>query len=246
MRHTRHVAFGLLASFVVCLAIGCGDDADLNSQWQLVEDSDGIAVYSKHRTDSRVKTFRGVGTFESEKPLALLNAMSKSDSSPGAAGLATFFLGDNGALDFLVSTEIEILESGLENFLTRVKIDPIWPVQCREFLIAGRVRQDKQMLDAFSRATVLEYQSVGAPQESTNECVPIGGAFGELRLLPVADGEVEVTYEVLFDLGGDVPPSLVERGTREIPRRALERARAAMLNPENQDYDFPELEDPEF
>jgi hypothetical protein len=36
-------------------------------------------------------------------------------------------------------------------------IDPTWPVQCREFLIAGRVRQDKQMLDTFSRnATGLE------------------------------------------------------------------------------------------
>ncbi len=246
MRHTRHVAFGLLASLVVCLAVGCGDDADLNSQWQLVEDSDGIAVYSQHRPDSRVKTFRGVGIFESEKPWALLNAMGKSDSSPGAAGLARFFMGDHGALDFLVSAEIEILESGWDKFLTRVKIDPMWPVQCREFLIAGRVRQDKQMLDAFSRATVVEYQSVGAPQETTNECVPIGAAFGELRLFPVADGEVEVTYEVLFDLGGNVPPSLVERVTREVPRRALERARAAMLNPENQDYDFPELEDPEF
>lgn len=73
-----------------------------------------------------------------------------------------------------------------------------------------------------------------------------GAAFGELRLFPVADGEVEVTYEVLFDPGGDVPQSLVERVTREVPRRALERARAAMLNPENQDYDFPQLEDPQF
>ena len=246
MRHTRHVAFGLLASFVVCLAIGCGDDADLNSQWQLVEDSDGIAVYSQDRPDSRVKTFRGVGIFKSKKPWALLNAMGRSDSSPGAAGLARFFMGENRALDFLVSTEIEVLESGWETFLTRVKIESIWPVQCREFLIAGRVRQDKQMLDAFSRATVVEYQSVGAPKETTNDCVPIGDAFGELRLLPVADGEVEVTYEVRFDMGGDVPKSLVQRVTRELPRRALERARAAMLDPENQDYNFPELEDPEF
>ena len=51
MRHTKHMAFGLLASVVVCLAIGCGDDAVVNSQWQLVEDSDGIAVYSQDRPD---------------------------------------------------------------------------------------------------------------------------------------------------------------------------------------------------
>jgi hypothetical protein len=30
---------------------GCGDDADLNSQEPLGEDSDGVAVCSKHRPD---------------------------------------------------------------------------------------------------------------------------------------------------------------------------------------------------
>lgn len=228
MSEWKTLVFSTLVLSVLCIASGCGDSAtgpnDLNTEWQLVDETDGIATYWRHRPDSRQKTFRAVGTFPSEQPFAVLEAMAKSD-------LADFFEG--------VASVDTFEEDPTGRWVSRAEINLPWPLNDRELFVETHLRQDPNTYEA-----VLSWEDVNERYPDTAGTQKIPQHRGELRVLPLEGGRVKLTFETVGDPGRMIPASLTDTFAKSIPHYALSYMRDLMAQPEYQDYDLPLLDDP--
>lgn len=224
----RTAAFAAITLSFLYVASGCGDSAtqgsDLNTEWRLVDETDGIATYWRHRADSRQKTFRGVGTFASERPFAVLSAMGSGD-------LAAYFES---------VARIDVLEEDPSGrWVSHTKVNLPWPAEDRELYVEARLQQDPETYEA-----VLTFESVNERYPATEGVQQIPEYKGALRVLPLDGGRVRLSLEMVCDPGEPIPAALTDRLTRSMPYYALRYMQGVMARPENQNYVLPLLREP--
>jgi hypothetical protein len=189
--------------------------------WRLVSDKNGIQVYMRHTDDSPVKTFRGVTRFRMENLHAISAVMNDTPNMPQWM----HFVDQAREL-----SRRDYLHRELQ-FLTNLP----WPVTDREALVNVDVSYDVPGNKVFIRAG---NNPTALPPNPDYVRFPQFNARFDFTGDP-ATREVEVTYEVIADLGGYIPPWLVNVAMKDVPYFTLERFRRVVLKPEYQNWRDP-------
>ena len=208
---------------------GITDDPELDPAWKLITDRNGIQVYMRHRDESRLKTFRGVGRIKLSDEYALAALLEDYASYPRWLHFvdgATEFERDGPMLRHL-------------RFTTQLP----WPLNDREAVLEARVEQTISP----------ELEGITVYLNNRPNLLPANDRYvrfpemeGIFQITRVADDEAEVVYQLVLDPGGYIPAWLANVLLRDAPYFTLERLRRiiALQEYQNRFFDYLELRGP--
>lgn len=217
MRALMVLLLALLASPLAMAAAPAANDG----AWRLVSDKNGIQVYMRHTDDSPLKTFRGVTRF----PMNNLHAISA-------------VLNDTENLSRWMHFVDRAVELGRTDYLHRnmqFLTELPWPVTDREAVVRVAVSHDVPKNAVYIRVS-------NAPQLLPANDTYVRFPQFDARFDFIADPKtrmVEVTYEVIADLGGYLPAPLVNIAMKEVPYFTLDKFRRIVARPEYQTWRDP-------
>lgn len=174
--------------------------------WKLVSDRDGIQIYMAHSDESRIKTFRGVTTFELEDYHSTIALLDDEEYLPRWLYLIR-----------------DIHEVGRRSPVDRdyyVLTKLPWPVADRDAGLQFNVKQDPQ-----THEVQITFRAKDGIVKDNGEFVRIPEMFGYFNTLPVGGKKVQVTFEVRLDPGGYIPAFLANFILKDIPFVSLQRVR---------------------
>ena len=208
---------------------GITDDPELDPAWKLITDRNGIDVYMRHRDESRLKTFRGVGRIKLSDEYALAALLEDYDSYPRW-------------LHFVDSAKEFQREGPLLRRL-RFTTQLPWPLNDREAVLEARVEQTvSPELEAIT-VYLDNRPNLLPPNENYVRFPEMEGIFQITRL---ANDDAEVVYQLVLDPGGYIPTWLANVLLRDAPYFTLERLRRIITLAEyqNQFFGYIELRGP--
>ena len=214
--------FALLAALLFCALAVAAEPG--RSDWRLVSDKNGIKVYQRHSDDSPLKTFRGVTRF----PVSSLHAVSA-------------VLNDTANIPRWMHFVDRAVELRRQDYRHREMVfytDVPWPFTDREAVQRIEVGFDAQWRNS------LQVLTSNAPELLPPNKDYIRFPRLTARLEIVGDPQtqmVDVTYEVVGDLGGYIPPWLVNIALKDAPYFTLDKLREAVLRTEYQSWRDPVL-----
>lgn len=202
------------------LASAAAPAAD-DSLWRLVADKNGIQVYMRHTDDSPLKTFRGVTRFRMDNLHAISAVLNDTEN------MSRWMHFVDRAVEL---QRHDYLHRDMQ-FLTELP----WPVTDREAVVKVVVSHDVPKNAVYIRVS-------NAPR-----LLPPNGDYVrfpqfDARFDFIADPKtrmVEVTYEVIADLGGYLPASLVNIAMKDVPYFTLDKFRRIVARPEYQTWRDP-------
>lgn len=180
------------------------------SDWQMEMEEGGIQLYSRHSDASQLKTVKVVSQVKASLS-SLVSFLSDHDQFP--------------AWMDKVSKVEKIRDISPQETLTYTVIDSPWPERDRDNVLYSKWEQDPQSL-VVTKKIFAEPGYVGESSDMIRAPV----FEGEWRLVPKAEGVVEVSYTVDFDPGGKVQGWLLEMFTYEMPFKTMQNLRAAGLD----------------
>lgn len=216
----KHIA-RLLAAAVAVLLFAAGAAAGDNAAWRLVSDKNGIQVYMRHTDNSPLKTFRGVTRFRIDNLHAISAVLNDTPNLPRWM--------------HFVHHAREIRRTSYLNRQLQFLTDLPWPVTDREAVVRIDVSYDVDANNVQLRAS--NAPDLLPPTEGYVR-FPRFNARMDFAAEPKTR-TVEVTYEVIADLGGNLPPWLVNVAMKDTPYFTLERFRRVVQRPEYQAWRDP-------
>ena len=208
---------------------GITDDPELDPAWKLITDRNGIQVYMRHRDESRLKTFRGVGRIKLSDEYALAALLEDYASYPRWLHFV------DGATEF--EREGPMLRR--LRFTTQLP----WPLNDREAVLEARVEQTISP----------ELEGITVYLNNRPNLLPANDRYvrfpemeGIFQITRIADDEAEVVYQLVLDPGGYIPAWLANVLLRDAPYFTLERLRRIIALQEYQSrfFDYLELRGP--
>lgn len=198
IRRTALLAFALFLPLIACAAAP--------QNWKLVSDRDGIQIFMAHSDESRIKTFRGVTTFELDDfyaPIALLD---------DAEYLPRWL--------YLIRDIHEVKRRSPidRDYYVLTKLP--WPVADRDAGLQFSVKQDPQ-----THEIQIYFTARDGIVKNDGKYVRIPEMFGYFNTLPIGGKKVRVTFEVRLDPGGYIPAFLANFILKDIPFVSLQRVR---------------------
>lgn len=173
-------------------------------QWQLEREEEGVSVYLADVPGSKYKAYRGVVTINGD--LAAVKA-AQEDVEGSCAWIFSC------QQQRLLETKGDVSE-----LYTRFEMP--WPVKARDSVIQVTTRTDADGSVTRSLKAVPDR----LPEEK--DFVRVQRVDGQWQLRPLADGKVEVTYEVHTEPGGSVPSWLANSFVVDAPLQTLQGLRA--------------------
>lgn len=190
------------------------------AEWSLEKNDkqNQIQVYTRIQPDSPLKEFRG--EMKVKSTLTALVALVEDVNA------ATSWIHNCGGLD--------IIERKADNNLIIYMItEAPWPVKNRDSIIESLLSQDPQSLTVRIDMTV---RNDVFPED--DEFVRITNMQGSWTFEPVADGWVNVTYQVHADPGGGIPNWLINSLVVDAPYYTLKNMREKVREAK---YQSPDL-----
>lgn len=191
--------FSVLALLLCASAVQAAE-----RQWQLEREEDGVSVYLADVPGSKYKAYRGVVTIKGG--LAAVQA-AQEDVTGSCAWI--FSCQQQRLLD---------TKGNVSELYTRFEMP--WPVEARDSVIQVTTRTDADG----SVTRLLKAVPERLPEEKGFVRVP--RVDGEWHLKPLAQGGVEVIYEVHTEPGGSVPSWLANSFVVDAPLQTLQGLRA--------------------
>lgn len=205
--------FSLLLMAMSCVVMAASGD---DGKWHLVSEKNDIRIYRQNDDAARIKTWRGVTRFAPGNPAAFEALLNDYPAIPRWM--------------HFISSGTEISRTGYfdrkMHFITRLP----WPLSDRDVIGDFHVQQVSP--------TVLHIRAVNdrsAPL--TEDYVRILELDGRLdfHFFP-ATKEVEVTYEVHLDPGGNIPAWAVNFVAKDVPYFTLLKLRRIVMEPQYQAF----------
>lgn len=197
----------------------------LADDWELARDRDGIKVYTRHVEGIAFKQYKGVVTINAR--LSTLIAVFE----------------DIGAATEWVDTceKMELVErvSPTESYTLSYNPAP-WPVKDRDAVVHNIIRQHPETLKVTIRQTAMPDK---VPRNK--KAVRVERIEGLWTLVPLKDGSVELTYQVLSDPGGGLPAWLVNAVAISQPYNTLEGLREIAGREKYKDAAFGFIQEPQ-
>lgn len=231
MKHPRYLDLPALPAFLAPLLLLCSlllapvlAPAAADNTWRLVSDKNGIQVYMRHTDDSPMKTFRGVTRVRIDNLHAISAVLNDTENLPRWMHFV------NQAREFHRTSYL----NRQMQFLTDVP----WPVTDREAVVKIDVSYDVAKNSVYVRTS-------NAPDllPPTEGYVRFPRFNARLDFI-IADPKthmVEITYEVIADLGGNLPAWLVNMAMKDTPYFTLDKLRRVVQRPEYQAWRDPVL-----
>jgi hypothetical protein len=195
----------LLAFLLLLGPVGTASGKD-GVDWKLVSDRDGIQIYMAHSDDSRIKTFRGVTTFELNDFYSLAALLDDEEYYPRWL--------------YLIRDLHEVRRRSATDRDYYVLTKLPWPVVDRDAGLNFVVKQDAQ-----THELQISFRAKSGIAKDDNQYVRIPEMYGYFNALPVGGKRVQVTFEVRLDPGGYIPAFLANFILKDIPFVSLQRVR---------------------
>ena len=217
----------LIAMLVVSPPIGAAPQPDtgLSADWELISDRDGIQVYMRHTDTSRLKTFRGVTRMTLPDENALVAALDDYENVPRW-------------LQFVDGAEELDRDSPISRYV-RFTTELPWPLTDREAIVQTRVLQNVTPEAEYVELEVRNLKGMIPENPAYVRFPEIAGMFKIQRL---GNWEVELTYELVMDPGGNVPVWLANLLLRDAPFFTLQKLRRFLVFDEYQNRHFDWVE----
>lgn len=191
--------YSVLTVLLCATAVQAGE-----RQWRLEREEEGVRVYLADVPGSKYKAYRGVVTINGD--LATVKAAQED-----VEGSCTWIF--SCQQQRLLATRDDVSE-----LYTRFAMP--WPVKARDSVIQVTTRTDADG----SVTRLLKALPDRLPEE--RDFVRVRRVDGQWQLKPLADGKVEVTYEVHTEPGGSVPSWLANSFVVDAPLQTLQGLRA--------------------
>lgn len=180
------------------------------ADWQLEMDDSGVQLYSKTSETSQLKTVKVVSQVRASLS-SLVSFLSDYNQFP--------------AWMDKVSKVEKIKDISPQESLTYTVIDSPWPERDRDNVLYSKWEQDPKTLIVTKKI----YSEPGYVGQSPDR-IRAPMFEGEWKLVPKAEGVVEVSYTVDFEPGGKVQGWLLELFTYEMPFKTMQNLRTAALD----------------
>lgn len=190
--------YSVLTVLLCAIAVQAGE-----RQWRLEREEEGVRVYLADVPGSKYKAYRGVVTINGD--LATVKAAQED-----VEGSCTWIF--SCQQQRLLATRDDVSE-----LYTRFAMP--WPVKARDSVIQVTTRTDADG----SVTRLLKALPDRLPEE--RDFVRVRRVDGQWQLKPLADGKVEVTYEVHTEPGGSVPSWLANSFVVDAPLQTLQGLR---------------------
>ena len=207
-----------LATLLCCTgqALAVTDSGAPVTGWHLVSDRNGIQVYRQDDDASRIKTFRGVTRFTLEKPAAI-EAM----------------INDYATVPRWLRFVSAVQELGRSDYAQRklwFTTELPWPLSNRDVVADLTIQQGTDTLTISASSNPL-----AAPHADYLRMPEMRGLY-RFRFIP-ATREVEVTYEMRADAGGNVPAWASNLVVKDAPYFTLLKFRRLVTDARHQQFD---------
>lgn len=153
--------------------------------WQLVSDKNGIKVYRQDDANARIKTFRGVTRFPVDNPASFEALMNDYAAIPRWM--------------HFISSGTELSRREYLDRTLRFTTELPWPLSDRDVVAHMVVEQ----VSAYA-LKIHAFNDPRAPLDPDYLRIPQLNGLLEFQFHPQAR-EVEVTYQIVLDPGGNVP-----------------------------------------
>lgn len=180
------------------------------SEWQMEMDDSGVQLYSKVSETSQLKTVKVVSQVKASLS-SLVSFLSDYNQFP--------------AWMDKVSKVEKIKDISPQESLTYTVIDSPWPERDRDNVLYSKWEQDPKSYVVTKKI----FAEPGYVNESS-DMIRAPVFEGEWKLVPKAEGTVEVSYTVEFDPGGKVQGWLLELFTYEMPFKTMQNLRMTALD----------------
>lgn len=170
-----------------------------SNQWELVQDKNGVKVYSLKTPGSELLQIKGVVQVHST-----------------LGGLVKFMQDPNVCADYgcYESYTVERVDDQLQYVTFRMDFPR--PFQTREFVVRTQVHQD-----AHTKEVLLEYAAAPDKMPANACCFRVTDMNNTFRFTPRGNGQVDVEYVMNMNEGGFIPPPLLNRVRPKVSYRVL-------------------------
>lgn len=174
----------------------------LASEWQLISNDGTVSIERRDYEGSALQEIRGVTRLKAtlNAVMALLKDAEFNSRWVYRSGGATV-----------------LQENGYEQAYVYGVVDAPWPIQDRDTVV--RFDYSQHPVSAEILITISNFPSFTAPKTPYVRVPDFGGFW---RLSPIADGWVEVTYQVYGDPGGWIPVWLANAAATKSVTKTLE------------------------
>lgn len=205
-------------------------DTGLDPDWTLISDRNDIQVYTRHRENSRLKTFRGVTKIQLADEYALSGLLNDYANFPKWLHFV-----DN-------ATEFD-RDSPLRRYM-RFGTHLPWPLADREAVLRVDVQQKLTKEEESITMHLSNRPDLLPPDPRYVRFPEMEGIFKFRRLDD--ENTAEVTYQLVLDPGGYIPTWLANLLLRDAPYFTLERLRRIIRAQEYQNHydDYLEIRGP--
>ena len=209
----KHIKLSVVISFcvlVIAPASSVNAFDELQKEWKLVKNKNGIQVYVKHTDDSKLKTFKGVTVFQVDEPLKFVSVVNDYEQ------LAKL-------MHLISAIEEKERKTDIVRDL-RVKTYLPWPVKNRDVVIKASIEQDPETLNVI--IGIKDIKSDKYPKEKSYIRMPHTDALLKIELLK--DKNIRFTYRAVLDTGGYIPAVLVNLMMKDAPYYSLKKIRRVL------------------
>lgn len=187
-----------------------------NAGWRLVSDKNGIRVYRQDDDEARIKTFRGVTRFAISNPASLEALLNDYEAIPRWMHFIS-----NG-------TELSRKDYLHRRLLFTTELP--WPLSDRDVVTDMTVAQTSEY-----SVRILARNDPKAPKQSGY--VRIRDLVGVLEFVFFPDTrEVEVTYQIVMDPGGNIPGWAANFVLKDTPHFTLMKLRRIVEDPKYRSF----------
>jgi hypothetical protein len=186
-----------------------------SNEWKLVEDADGLKIYSMKSPGARVKKFKALFQVQ-----ATLPSVVKMLEDPDVCD-------DIGCRNSTVEYMSE--QVSYHSFV----MDPPFPFRSREF-----VAKQELTFDSASGMLVVDY--IGTPDRTPPDacCYRVKHMRNIWRFTPIGNGTLDVEYIIDVDEGGAIPGFLLDTMRPQFMRSSLVKLQSILNREKYQDAEY--------
>lgn len=204
----------LILPFILLFFTNSAFMASPETPWRLERNEQNILVYSRNSPNSSFKEIKVETNFNA--PLSVIVALLKDISAfPSWV--------------YKCETAHVVKHQDHKEMIYYQKSDVPWPVSDRDMVVQSRFRQDPA-------TKIVYFNSVAMPDilPLKADIVRIRKFKGSWTLTPIADGTVNVEYQIGIDPGGSLPAWMVNMASTEGPLITTQNLKKVVKQPKYQ------------
>ena len=217
----------LLSVFLFSFSFFSGDVVLLTNEWELVEEKDGIKVYTRNIVGKDFKELKMHGVIKGQSLSSFVALFHDIDSYDKWV----YSFGEAKVLKHLSETEM----------IYYLRSDFPWPLSDRDFVVKNKIWQDSGTL-AFHSQSEIYHEFL----DENSDCVRVQEFEATWVITPSAKGEFHLDYTFYTDPGGNIPAWLVNSFLDVGPLHTVENLEKTASEDQYKKVSFSFITEPDY